>query len=376
LMARVDYRTKNEYFGKVLDLDYEFHTKNKSGELISKLNRGASGCVSLTELVTQRLFAPLFSLIIVLFSIAYFDIVPAIITVLVGVVIIVFSWKIFTHQSRVKIKQNEHLDKEKGFVSNILSNFESVKFFGKEMNVKNQNKNYTEKSKKYFIKFNDYYRQYTFLMSFTLGVGTILLFYFSLRSFVKGNITIGTVVFIFTTFGRMISPIVNLSDSLRSFNESMSDVQALFDYDKIENSVKDKEGAKNLSVSTGRIEFNDISFRYQDSGKKIFNKFNLKINPGESVAIVGSSGSGKTSLLRLLFRLYDPDSGKILIDGEDLKEVKQNSLRNQLSIVPQEPVLFHDSIYNNVKFSRSSAKRKDVLNSLKMSSSGFVNSDC
>lgn len=369
LMSKVDFNTKNKYFDKVLDLDYEFHTKNKSGELISRLNRGAAGCVSLTELVTQRLFAPFFSLIVVLFSIAYFDIVPALITVAVGLVIILFSWNIFTRQAEVKVKHNNYLDEEKGFVSNIISSFEAVKFFGKEDNVKKKHKSFTGKSKEFFVKFNDYYRSYNILMSFTLGVGTILLLYFSLKSFVSGKITIGTVVFIFTTFGRMIAPIVNLSDSLRSFNESMSDVQALFDYDKINNEVKDFPDAKDIKISKGEIEFRNVSFNYSKRSKmKIFDDLNFKIKENESVAIVGSSGAGKTSLLRLLFRLYDPNKGRILIDGKDLKRFKQESLRDQMSIVPQEPVLFHDSIYNNVKFSRPSAKREEVLESLRLSS--------
>lgn len=367
LMSRVDFDIKNQYFEKILDFDYEFHTKNKSGELISKLNRGASGCVSLTELVTQRLFAPLFSLIVVLISIAYFDLVPAIITIGVGIILIIFSWIIFNKQAKVKLKENEFLDNEKGFISNILSNFESVKFFGKEDDVKNKNKSFTHKSKEYFLKVNDYFWHYNVLMSFTLGIGTILILYTSLVGFVNGIITIGTVVFIFTTFGRMISPIVNLSDSLRSFNESMSDVQTLFSYDKIKRRINDLEGAKKIKIIKGDITFENLTFSY--GKKKIFDNLNLKVKAGEKVAIVGASGEGKTSLIRLLFRLYDPQKGKILIDGQNIKTVEQNSLRSQLTIVPQEPVLFHDSIYNNIKFSESGAKRDEVMKVIKLSSS-------
>jgi ABC-type multidrug transport system fused ATPase/permease subunit len=375
LMARVDYNIKKKYFGKVLDFDYDFHVKNKSGSLISQLDRGARSCVSLTELVTQRLFSPIFSLIVVLFSIAYFDIVPALISVGVAVVILVFSLKIFKDQANVKLVQNESLDEEKGFVSNILSSFEAVKFFGKEKNIKGKYSKLISDSQEKFIKFNDYYRLYSFLMSITLGIGTILLLYFSLKSFVSGRIEIGTVVFIFTTFGRMINPIVNLTDSLRAFNESMSDIQALFEHDKIIDEIKDSPDAKNLRVGKGEIEFRDVSFDYGKKSKtKIFGGLNFKIKGGESVAIIGASGTGKTSLLRLLFRLYDPRKGDILIDGKNLKNVTQKSLRENMSIVPQEPVLFHDSIYNNVKFSKPSAGRKDVVKALKMSSAyAFVN---
>ncbi len=369
LMSRVDADVKKKYFNKVLDFDYDFHTQNKSGELISKLDRGSRGCVSLTELVTQRLFAPFFGLIVVLFSIAYFDLVPALITVGVGLIILIFSWRIFNKQAKAKLKYNDFLDKEKGFISNIFSGFESIKFFGKEKKVKNKYSNYVENEKNSFVKFNDYYRSYNVLMSFTLGVGTILLLYFSLRSFVAGRISIGTVVFIFTTFGRMIAPIVNLSDSLRNFNESLSDVQALFGYDKIKSKIKDLPNAKDLKVSMGEIEFRDVSFYYGKNNKtKLFEDLNFKVGENESLAIVGTSGSGKTSLMRLLFRFYDPVKGKILIDRKDIKQVKQDSLREQLAIVPQEPILFNDTIYNNIKFSKSSAKREEIYEALRLSS--------
>ncbi len=367
LMSNIDLNTKKKYFDKVIDLDYEFHTKHKTGELISKLNRGSEAAVSLTELSFQRLFPPIFSLVVVLFSIAYFDLIPALITTGTGVLILIFSWKIFGIQARTKLSHNEDLDNEKGFLSNILSNFESVKLFGKENSIKKKYLGFTSKSRKSFIKFNDYYRIYNVLMSFTLGLGTVLLLYFSLLSFLKGNITLGTTVFIFVTFGRMIAPIVGLSDSLRSFNESMSDIQALFSYDKIKSNVSDSPDAKEFKINQGEVEFKNVTFSY--GKRRIFDKLNLKIKSGEKIAIVGPSGQGKTSLIRLLFRLYDPDSGKILIDGQDIKYMKQDSLRNQLSVVPQEPVLFHDSIYNNIKFSNPDAKYDEVLDVIKLSSS-------
>lgn len=366
LMANVDLNTKNKYFNKVAALDYDFHTKHKSGELISRLDRGSQAAVSLTELTAQRVFPPFISMIVVLFSIAYFAWLPALITTATGLVIVIFSWIIFSKQAKVKLSNNENLDDEKGFVSNVLGNFESVKLFGKEKSIDKDHLKFISKTKESFLRFNNYYRTYNILMSLTLGIGTILLLYVSLTDFLSGAITLGTVVFIFATFGRMISPIVNLSDSLRSFNQSMSDLQTLFSYDKIKNKVIDLPNASDLILNRGEVEFKNVNFSY--GNKKIFDHLNLKINPGEKIAIVGASGEGKTSLIRLLFRLYDVDSGNILIDGKSIKDVKQNSLRNQLSVVPQEPILFHDSIFNNIKFSSPTSNREDVLRVIRLSS--------
>ena len=372
LMANVRENVRTKYFNKIIDLDYEFHTDNKSGELISKLDRGSAGCVSLTELITLRLFSPIFAMIVVLFSIGVFYPIAALVTIGTSVFILVLSWKIFDVQVKSKLTQDKYKDKESGFVSNVISGFESIKFFCKEDFIKKEYSSYSKKSKDSFVKFNDYYRVYNVLLSAALGIGTILILWFSLRGFVLGEITIGTVVLIFTVFGRVISPIVGLSDSLRNFNESLSDIHALFAYNKKKNSIKDLADAKDLEVKSGAIEFKDLSFRYKNkNSRKIFDDFNLKISEGESVAIVGSSGSGKTSLVKLLFRLYNPSSGKILIDNQDISKVRQKSLRNQISVVPQETILFNDTIYNNLKFSNNKAKKGDVEKVLKLSYSNY-----
>ena len=367
LMAYVDLNIKNRYFNKIIGLDYDFHTTHKSGDMISKLSRGSQASVELTELATSRVFSPFIGLLVVLFSIGYFDLIPALITMGTGLIIIVVSWAIFSNQARTKLEDNKNSDNEKGFVSNVLGNFESIKLFGKEKTITDKHQVFINKSRESFLKFNNYYRGYASFMSFILGISTILILYFSLKSFLDGKISLGTIVFIFTTYGRMITPIVSLSDSLRSFNQSVSDLQSLFYYDKVKNSIKDSQNAVDLEVKGGEIEFRNVNFSY--GKKKIFDNFNLKIKPKEKIAIVGASGEGKTSLIRLLFRLYDVDSGQILIDGKDLKKVKQDSLRNQLSVVPQEPILFHDSIYNNIKFSKPSSSLSDVLEVIKLSSS-------
>ena len=117
------------------------------------------------------------------------------------------------------------------------------------------------------------------------------------------------------------------------------------------------------SGKEAEIEFKNVSFKYNN--KKILDNFNLKIKPGEKVALVGHSGSGKTTLVKLLYRFYDVNTGTILVDGKDVRNIKQESLRSELSIVPQECVLFDDTVYNNILFSNPKASRYEVLNAIK-----------
>ncbi len=152
-------------------------------------------------------------------------------------------------------------------------------------------------------------------------------------------------------------------NGIRNFSRSMADFQELFEYGKVQNEIIDKPDAKKINIKNGEIEFKNILFKY--GKRKIFENFRLKINPNEKVALVGHSGSGKTTLIKLLYRLYDVDSGNIFIDNIDIRDFKQESLRSELSIVPQECVLFDDTIFNNVKFSKPNATRREVMKAIK-----------
>ena len=152
-------------------------------------------------------------------------------------------------------------------------------------------------------------------------------------------------------------------NGLRGYNRSIADFHDLFQYGKVENEIKDKPNAENLEIKQGEIEFKNIQFRYHE--RAFFNNFNLIVPKNKKVALVGYSGSGKSTIVNLLYRLYDLEKGEITIDGIDIKDVKQESLRSEMSIVPQECVLFDDTIYNNVLFSNPKASRKEVLQAIK-----------
>jgi ATP-binding cassette subfamily B protein len=143
----------------------------------------------------------------------------------------------------------------------------------------------------------------------------------------------------------------------------MADFESLFKYGKIENEVKDLSNAKLAKITQGTIEIKNISFSY--GKRKIFDNLSLKIPKNKKVAFVGHSGCGKTTLVKLLYRLYDVQTGEITIDGENIAKFHQESLRNEMSIVPQDCALFDDTIYNNIAFSNPTATRADVLGAIK-----------
>ena len=185
-----------------------------------------------------------------------------------------------------------------------------------------------------------------------------------MKGFLAGEITLGTITFIYTVSGNVIHKMFSFVHGVRSFYRSMGDFQELFGYGKIKKKIKDKKNAKELKIKQGEIDFQNVTFGYSKYDI-LFNKFNLKIPKNKSVAFVGQSGCGKSTLIKLLYRLYDVQGGSITVDGQDIRDLKQESLRSEMSIVPQEPILFDDTIYNNIKFSNPKASRKDIMEAIK-----------
>ena len=319
----------------------------------------------MTDIVVFN-FAPMFfQLIVVGLSIAYFSILPAVVIFGVSILFISYSYFIQHIQQKSKLLFNNLEDREKGFISDILTNIDSIKYFGKESVIKAKFKVITEKTKKAGLRYWRYYRWFDSIQILILSIGTLLLVYFPLMDFLAGKITLGTLVFIYTVYGNVVGPMFGFVWGLKGFYRAMADFQYLFEYGKIENDIKDRKNAKELPIIKGEVNFENIGFDY--GKRKIFRNFNLKIKPNEKIALVGHSGCGKTTLIKLLYRFYDVKAGAIYIDGYDIEEFKQEFLRGGLSIVPQECILFDDNVYNNILFSNPQASHKEVFDAIKLS---------
>jgi len=354
---------KRKYFSHLIDLDHSFHVSHKTGILISRLSRGSGAVEKITDVLTYNIASVVFSFIVVIASLIYFDFVSAIVVSSIIIVFISYSYFMQAISQEANVLANDAEDKEKGNVSDFFTNIESIKYFGKENAVKKKFDEIINLTKNAFMKHWGYFRWLDSVHSVTIGVGTFLLIYFPMVRFLNGDISLGTIVFIYTVYGTLVEPLYGFVYGLRSVYGAMADFQSLFEYGKIEKQIKDKPDAKSITIREGVIEFKNISFNY--GKREIFKDFNLKIPEEKRIALVGSSGSGKTTLIKLLYRLYDINSGQILVDGKDIRDLKQESLRNEMSIVPQECILFDDTLYNNVAFSNPSASKQDIMNAIK-----------
>lgn len=363
LETELMFDAKADIFNHLTRLSHSFHTTNRTGSIISKMTRIGRGVEFLTDFITYN-GAPLIIKITISFIIiAFFDIFSAIIILLICIFFIGFSLFFLKKQQQSNIERNLSEDFEKSFISDVFSNIETIKYFGKENKMNNEFKNYSRTTVKKLRDFWDHYAIMDFGFIIILGIGMIFLMYFSLTKLIAGELSVGSLVFIYTSYIGLIMPLFEFMWGIRRSYEAMSDIQEVVKYKKINPEIKDIKNAKPIEIKKGSIEFDNVEFKYDR--QTIIKNFNLKIKPKEKIAFVGHSGAGKTTLIKLIYRLYDTTKGKIIIDKQDIKNVQQESLRSELSIVPQECILFNDTIYNNVLFSRPKATKKEVIKALK-----------
>lgn len=361
--SRIIKDLKLKFFNHILHLDYDFHTSHKTGSLISRLIRGASAIERMTDVWVFQAAPLVFQLAGVVGGLLLFSVTPALIALLTVLAFVAFSVFIQYFQQSYFIRMNNAEDIEKANISDVFTNIETVKYFGKERRISRIYDKLATKTKRTQRAGWKWFSYQDAGQSLILSVGSFFIVYYPLMQFLDGAITLGSLVFIYTVYTNLFGPLFGFVWGIRNLYNSMTDIQSLFQYLKEEAKVTDKPGAKPIKIKKGQIELKDVHFKYHK--RSIFKHFELKIRPNEKVALVGPSGGGKSSLVKLIFRLYDVQRGQVLIDGKDLRDVQKESLRAEIAIVPQECILFDDTIYNNIKFSNPGAKRKDVMKAMK-----------
>lgn len=363
LEANLIIDLKRKFFSHLLFLSYNFHTSHKTGSLISRLVRGGRAMEHLTDVLFFNFLSLTFQLIIVSSSLFYVDKTTAIVVAATTIVFVAYSFLIQHLQNTPSVIANKTEDIEKANISDIFTNIDSIKYFGKEEIIKDRFAELSQATRESWIVDTDFYRWIDAGQGLILGIGTLFLIYFPVVNFLHDKLSIGTLVFIYTIFGNLASSLFMFVHGIKNFYRSMADFESLFQYYKIENEIKDQPHAKVLNIEQGQIEFNNIIFQYNK--QPLFQNFSLTVPPNKKVALVGHSGSGKSTLVKLLYRLYDVTNGEILLDGQNIKNFTQESLRSEMSIVPQECVLFDDTIYNNIAFSKPDAAIEEVFNAMK-----------
>jgi ATP-binding cassette subfamily B protein len=192
-----------------------------------------------------------------------------------------------------------------------------------------------------------------------INTAMVVVMLMSVQGVADGRISVGGFVAVNAYIMQVMMPLNFLGFVYREIRQALVDMSEMFSLLEQPPEVQDKPGAPPLHVAGGRIEFRDVHFAY-DPKRAILKGVDLAVEPGQTLAIVGPSGSGKSTIGRLLFRFYDVSAGAVLIDGQDIRDVSQNSLHNAIGVVPQDTVLFNDTIYYNIAYGRDAATRAEI----------------
>ncbi|KXJ64342.1 multidrug ABC transporter ATP-binding protein [Achromobacter xylosoxidans] len=190
----------------------------------------------------------------------------------------------------------------------------------------------------------------------------------SLLLWSRNQASVGDITFTLTMFFVLQGYLRDVGMHIRNLQRSVNDMEELVSLEKQPLGVEDRPGAGAIAVTAGEIRFEDVTFRYGSHHTALYDRFSVRIAPGERVGLVGHSGSGKTTFIKLIQRLYDVNGGRITIDGQDIAQVKQASLRSQIAIVQQEPVLFHRTLAENIAYARPGASQADIEQAARLAS--------
>jgi len=347
-------------FRHIHSLSLRFHLERRTGGLARAIERGIAGIEFLLSFMLFNVIPTLFEIIVVsailwrLYNWQFAAVTLATIVVYIAFTFIVTDWRL-----RFRREMNERNTEANTKSVDSLLNYETVKYFANEEHEAQRYDRALQAYERAAVKSE------TTLALLNIGQGTIIaggligIMLLAGQGVAAGAMTVGDFVLVNTYLIQLYQPLNFLGMVYRNIKQSLTDLEQMMSLLKIQPEVEDRPGAPALAVKRGMVAFRHVDFRY-DPRREILRDVDFTVPPGASVAIVGPSGAGKSTIARLLFRFYDVTDGAIEIDGQDIRDVTQDSLRRAIGVVPQDTVLFNDTIYYNVAYGRPGASRAEI----------------
>ena len=350
-----------ETFKHMHRLSLRFHITRKTGGLSRVMERGVKGVEFLLRFMLFSI-GPLILKLLIVAGIFYLEF-GFIYMAIVLITIVLYIWFTFTvTEWRVKVRKvmnDKDTDANQKAIDSLL-NFETVKYFGAE---EREALRYDESMRGYeaaALKTSYSLAFLNFGQTLLITGGLITVMILAAMAVQRGELSVGDFVMANAYMIQITMPLGFLGTVYREIRQALVDMGEMFDLLGQPQEVIDVANAKDLNIKGGQIEFDNVTFGY-DTERTILSKLSLKIKKGETVAIVGPSGSGKSTIGRLLFRFYDVNSGSLKIDGQDIRSVTQASVHNSIGIVPQDTVLFNDTIGYNIGYGRDGASEDEII---------------
>ncbi len=346
-------------------LSLDFHLSRQTGGLNRFIDRGTKGIDFLLRYVLFNVVPTFIELVLVIFILlTLYGFEYAIITFITISTYVILTFTITQWRLQFRKDMNSADNAASTKMIDSLLNFETVKYFNNE---NHEFKRLDESLEKYEIAANKNRTSLSLLnisQTFVIMIGITLMLVLTVFGIQNKSITVGGFVVINAYMLQLYQPLNFLGTIYREIRQSLVDMENMFNLLKEKNDIVDS-GTDNLKNNNAEIVFKNIFFGYENK-RTIIKNISFSIPEGKSLAIVGPTGAGKSTISKLLFRFYDPDSGEILINKKNIKKYKQNSLRQMIGVVPQDTVLFNDSIFYNISYGLIESSEEEVINAAKI----------
>lgn len=349
-----------ETFQHIHNMSLRYHLSRKTGGLSRVMERGVKGVSFLLRFLLFSIGPLVLQLVLISVALATFFDVRYLVVIAVAVVAYVWFTAVVT-EWRVKIrkKMNDQDNDANQKAIDSLLNFETVKYFGAEAREAGRYDSSMEGYEAAALKTSYSLGVINIGQALIINSAMVVVMLMSVQGVAAGTVTVGGFVTVNAYIMQVMMPLNFLGFVYREIRQALVDMSDMFGLLEQSPEVQDKPDAPALQVQGGSIELRDVHFAY-DPERAILKGVSLKVEPGQTLAIVGPSGSGKSTIGRLLFRFYDVTQGTLLVDGQDIRDVTQLSLHESIGVVPQDTVLFNDTIYYNIAYGRAYATRAQI----------------
>ncbi len=364
LFARVRYRAILKLSTRVLEhlhnLPLRFHLERQTGSITRDLERGTQ---SLSSIINYMVFiiVPTFvelGLVAAILLSAY-ALKFSIATLITIILYILFTLLVTNWRMKYRHEMNRLDSQANSIAVDSLLNYETVKYFNNERYELSRYGETLSQWENAAVKSITTMSMLNFGQAFIIAIGVTIIMIFAAGGVTDGSMTLGDLVLVNALMLQLFVPLSTLGIVYRQITYSLADMDMLVKLLQKDTEIKDTQDAKQLVVSAAQIEFDNVSFSYNQD-REILRNVSIAIPSGHKVAVVGASGAGKSTVARLLFRFYDVTEGAVRIDGQDLRECTQQSLHENIAVVPQDTVLFNESIFFNIQYAKPGASKEEI----------------
>ncbi|MFN9031140.1 MAG: ABCB family ABC transporter ATP-binding protein/permease [Betaproteobacteria bacterium] len=356
-VRRIALRT----FRHLHSLSLRFHLERRTGAVTREIDHGIRGISSLISFTLYSILPTLVELTLVLgYLLIHYEIWFSVIVGVSLVVYVGFTFTVTNWRTRFRREMNELDAKASSRAVDSLLNFETVKYFNSEAYEAQRYDGTLAQQERASIKSQQSLNVLNAGQQTIIAVGLTLMLWRAAVGVGNGSMTVGDLVLVNAFMLQLYVPLNFLGVIYREIKQALTDMDRMFGLMEQHREVDDMPGAQPLAVRGAQIRFEQVDFGY-DPRRQVLHDVSFTVPAGTTTAVVGATGSGKSTLARLLFRFYDVQGGRVLVDGQDVRSVTQQSLRGAIGIVPQDTVLFNDSIEYNVAYGRPGATRDEVI---------------